>query len=456
MNLQKFETGVSVWRIILLKIKFLLIFLFYLPALPSKGAAPFDCYKAVFRWNKKPKPAFKQAIELFKAEGVYGEKLKGQNLSNLYSAFRKEHPDFNLPSNPHRFYKDQGWKGLRDFFGLSRLTLEEAKELFKAEGVYGGKLKGKNLEKLYNTIRNERPDFNLPSSPAQLYKDQGWKGLRDFFSLEELSRPTLEEAKELFKAEGVYGGKLKGQNLFEIYNTIRNERPDFNLPSTPEQFYKGQGWKGLRDFFSLEELSRPTLEEAKELFKAEGVYGGKLEGQNLFEIYNTFRKDHPDFNLPSDPQRVYKDQGWKGLRDFFGLSRPTLEEAKELFKAEGVYGEKLKGKSVEKLYSAFRNEHPDFNLPFNPSQFYKDQGWKGYRDFFGLSQPTLEEAKGFFKDEGVYGEKLKGQNLSEIYKTFRNEHPDFNLPSNPHEFYKGQGWKGLRDFFGLEGKKHKK
>ena len=416
-------------------------------------------------WNKKPKPTFKQAQELFKDAGVYGEKLKGKNLEKLYSAFRKEHPDFNLPSIPDQFYKNKGWKGYKDLFGLeelSRPTFKEAQELFKNAGVYGEKLKGqKDLPKLYKTIRKEHPDFNLPSTPSQVYKNKGWKNYRDLFGLEERSRPTFKQAQELLKDAGVYGEKLKGQkDLPKLYKTIRKEHPDFNLPSHPDRVYRDQGWKGWRDFFGLEERSRPTFKEAQELFKAAGVYGEKLRRKNLSKLYSAFRKDHPDFNLHSNPNQFYKGKGWKGYKDFFGLSWPTLEEAQELFKDAGVYGEKLKGqKDLPKLYKTIRKEHPDFNLPSHPDRVYRDQGWKGWRDFFGLeerSRPTFKEAQELFKAAGVYGEKLRRKNLSKLYSAFRKEHPDFNLHSNPNQFYKGKGWKGYKDFFGLAEKKQRK
>ena len=205
---------------------------------------------------------------------------------------------------------------------------------------------------------------------------------------------------------------------------------------------------------------KPTLEEAVGFFKAEGVYGKKLEGEGLTRVYKTFREEHPEFNLPSSPS-YYKNQGIKGFRGFFGLKElnwPTLEEAIGVFKAEEVHGEKLEGKNLDRMYKTFREEHPELYLPSLPSQYYKDQGVKDFRDFFGLKELkrlTLKEAVGFFKAEGVYGEKLKGKSL-EMYNTFRAEHPELNLPFHPDQYYKDQGWKGFRDFFGLGRKKQRK
>ena len=72
-----------------MKIKFLLIFLFYLPALPSKGAAPFDCYKAVRSAGADPlqKLATNSFFKILKPESLDQAQIKscGANCLQLFS-----------------------------------------------------------------------------------------------------------------------------------------------------------------------------------------------------------------------------------------------------------------------------------------------------------------------------------------------------------------------------------
>jgi hypothetical protein len=61
------------------------------------------------------------------------------------------------------------------------------------------------------------------------------------------------------------------------------------------------------------------------------------------------------------------------------------------------------------------------------------------RASFYVVRPSYEEAKSI----------LKGHASSQKqYHTFRANNPQFNLPANPHTYYKNKGWVDSYDFFG--------
>ena len=61
------------------------------------------------------------------------------------------------------------------------------------------------------------------------------------------------------------------------------------------------------------------------------------------------------------------------------------------------------------------------------------------RASYYVVRPSYEEAKSI----------LKGNASSQKqYHTFRVNNPQFNLPANPHTYYKNKGWVDSYDFFG--------
>jgi ribosomal protein S1 len=59
-------------------------------------------------------------------------------------------------------------------------------------------------------------------------------------------------------------------------------------------------------------IKRPTYEEAKAI----------VRGQ-VFKMteYKVFRKNNPQFNLPSNPDMYYRTAGWEGAYKFFGTTK---------------------------------------------------------------------------------------------------------------------------------------
>ncbi len=149
----------------------------------------------------------------------------------------------------------------------------------------------------------------------------------------------------------------------------------------------------------------------------------------------------PD-NIPSSPDRSYKNKGWKGFGDWSGttVKRPTYNEYKEWLQSIGVKSEK-EFRKIPK--SKFPKDYPK-----GPEGYYKRRGtWQGWSDLFGKKSrflkvpPTIEEYKKWLQSISVKSEK-------ELKKIPKSKFPK-DYPKDPAGHYKREGtWQGWSDLFG--------
>ena len=108
---------------------------------------------------------------------------------------------------------------------------------------------------------------------------------------------------------------------------------------------------------------------------------------------------------------------------------PTYEEAQRIVQENGITSS-----------DDYKSSYKELGLPANPSATYKNKGWIDWYSFFGrskVSYPTYEEAKRIVQENGITS--------SDDYKS---SYKELGLPSNPNEFYNGNGWIDWYDFLG--------
>jgi len=95
----------------------------------------------------------------------------------------------------------------------------------------------------------KRPD-NLPSDPSLVYKNNGWKGWRHFFSKPEKRFLPYTKARKI-----VHGLGIGSSN--EWWDYIKaNDLPE-GVPTRPDRTYKESGdWKGWADFIGTEKKAK--------------------------------------------------------------------------------------------------------------------------------------------------------------------------------------------------------
>ena len=111
----------------------------------------------------------------------------------------------------------------------------------------------------------------------------------------------------------------------------------------------------------------------------------ELSSQSAWKAWSKVPENRPD-DVPSNPQKVYKDKGWKGYGDFLGNGQQRGGQRKKWrsFASCREFARSLE-LSGQRAWNAWRKvpgNRPD-DVPSNPHEVYKDAGWTYWGDFLG-------------------------------------------------------------------------
>jgi len=167
-----------------------------------------------------------------------------------------------------------------------------------------------------------------------------------------------------------------------------------DIPRAPHLTYKGLDWTSWGDWLGTGTIAtfdreyRP-FEEAREFVRSLGL-SSSPEWRKYLKGELPEKGTLPD-DIPANPNRTYKDQGWDGFGDWLGTGRPPyrrdwrpFEEAREFVRSLGLTGQSdwrkyCRGDLPEK------GTLPD-DIPYKPNVVYKDEGWLGIRDWLGTGR----------------------------------------------------------------------
>ena len=175
------------------------------------------------------------------------------------------------------------------------------------------------------------------------------------------------------------------------------------------------------------------------------------------EFRNFVKQKAKPFDLPSAPNIIYMNQGWKSWTDFFenGFIATRLRKYRSFENAK-LYVKTL-GLKNQKEWNAFvRSAKLPFDIPGKPARTYKNSGWLGYGDWLGTGQianfnklyKSFEEAREYVRTLGIIS-------VQDWYKLYtKSEKKPTDIPLNPYKTYKNQ-WISWSDWLGYEDKSTK-
>ncbi len=157
-------------------------------------------------------------------------------------------------------------------------------------------------------------------------------------------------------------------------------------------------------------------------------------------------------NIPSRPELVYLNNGWRGFGDWLGTGTvaPHLKKFREFGEARRfARGLKLKGLMEWTQYRK-SNKRPQ-DIPSNPHSVYKRKGWRGYGDWLGTGNIAASKKQFLsYMEAKKFVHNLNLKNVEQWKSYCRSGKRPQNIPVKPDTVYKKNKWTGYGDWLGTE------
>jgi hypothetical protein len=236
----------------------------------------------------------------------------------------------SIPRDPASTYADKGWVNFGDWLGTGRQgnryrqfkPFEDARRFARSLGLVSYSDWRKYCSGKIQGVTSIPQD--IPTHPDRAYANKGWRGMEDWLGLEPIKRSSsaflnFEEARLLVHALG-----LRSRDEWRLY--CKGLLPGVAskqevIPSDPEQFYKGKGWKGMGDWLGNGNVA--PRERVFMPYKKARAFARTLKLKNVRQWQHYAKGAMPELparppDLPSCPARTYKDTGWSGWSDWLG------------------------------------------------------------------------------------------------------------------------------------------
>ena len=163
-------------------------------------------------------------------------------------------------------------------------------------------------------------------------------------------------------------------------------------------------------------------------------------------------------NIPSRPDRTCKHDGWlqrlnawQGWGHWLGTDTVASKDKQfRPFKEALVYARSLKLKGEKEWTEWCKSEARPDNVPSNPNEFYKHEGWQGHGHWlgFGNAGGKKDQQCRPFKEALVHARSLKLKSLKGWEAWRMTGARPANIPSHPEKIYKHEGWQGYGHWLG--------
>ena len=378
----------------------------------------------------------------------------------------------DIPTNPQRTYKRDGWSSIGDWLGGTRGTKGRTRgqyRPFEEARVFAHSLGLKNAADWSKFSAGQMPEkgqrpHDIPSNPQMPYKDHGWIGWGDW-----LGTGHRRRAYRPFVAARAFVHSLGLKSDAEWSKFCAGKLPKIgqrptDIPANPNVTYKDPGggfsWGDWLGTGAIGPRRREYLpfEEARVFAHSLGLKSSADWSKFCAGKLRTKKGQRPA-DIPANPHVTYRDQGWSGMGDWLGTGtigpfrgeyRP-FKEARAFVQGLGLsstnWWKYCAGQLPEK------GQRPE-DIPSAPHRTYKDQGWINWGDWLGTR--TIARSRREFRPFAearafVHGLGLKNGDEWKKYRTNqmpeKGQLPD-DIPSNPSMTYKDHGWKGMRDWLG--------
>jgi hypothetical protein len=278
-------------------------------------------------------------------------------------------------------YRDDGWISWPDWLGNERVAWRNFTEGRAVARGLG--LKGHREWKEWSKS-GQRPS-DIPSSPEQTYRDDGWISWPDWLGSERVAWKSFAAGREFVRGLG-----LKSWKGWVAWSKS-GQRPS-DIPSSPDKTYRDDGWVSWPDWLGYGEgrvFAKDMLP-----FAVGRAYARKLKLRNNKEWYEWSKRKQRPSNIPSDPAKAYRDAGWISWPDWLGSEGRVFAKDMLPFAVGRAYARKLKLRSAKEWEAWSKSGQRPSDIPSNPQTTYRDDGWISYPDWLGYGSEGGATASG--------------------------------------------------------------
>ncbi len=378
----------------------------------------------------------------------------------------------NIPTNPNRAYKNEGWVGMGDWLGTGTVAWRYHKcRPFQEARAFVNKLELKSVKEWSQYCKGEfqeklvKPD-DIPTNPNQAYEEKDWAGWGDWLGTRAVAA-RLREYRP-FQEARAFVHKLQLASQTDWFSYCKEELPDNppkpkDIPQQPSRTYEDRGWVNWGDWLGTGSVASFLREYLPFAAARAFVHGLELKSETEWRQYCKGKlpgKPPKSDDIPGSPNTVYKNEGWVGMGDWLGTGAVAWRYYKcRPFKEARTFVHKLALKSGAEWFQYckgnFMGKPPKpEDIPTDARQAYKNEGWMGMGDWLGTGNvaPRLRkfrpfpEARAFVKEFGL-------RSVDEWKRYCKGELPNKpvkpkDIPTNPNQTYKEDGWESWTDWLG--------
>jgi hypothetical protein len=287
----------------------------------------------------------------------------------------------DLPTAPHNTYKNDGWEGYGDWLGTGYVANREREYLpFEETKKFARSLKLKTRSEWQEYKSNRGLPENIPADPVTVYKGQGWQGMGDWLGTgtianqQRVYRP-FEQARHFARSLNI-----KSRDQWLKYARC-NGLPE-DIPMKPERVYKNAGWCGVGDWIGTGETA--TQNRQYRPFKNARVFSRSLNLKNGTRWRECAKSGELPSDIPSDPGKVYKQEGWAGMGDWLGTGRISNRDREfQPFADARTFVQTLGLRNNEEWREYAKSRKRPADIPSDPARVYQGKGWCGFKDWLG-------------------------------------------------------------------------
>ena len=279
----------------------------------------------------------------------------------------------SIPISPNRVYKGNGWESWGDFLGTNYVANQlRVYRNFEDARSYVHNLNLSSFSEYKKLIKSKKMPSDIPSNPHIVYKKE-WVDFNDWLG------KAPKQIWLTFKDARGFIQNLNLKNNKEWKDYVKSGNKPKNIPSNPRSVYRDQ-FVGIADWLGNSNIDTKSVKFLP-YNKAKKVVS--IENLRDYKEWMIYSKNKRPINIPSNPNLVYKNKGWKGWREFLG-SKITYNDLVYVSYGEAkLFVSKLKNINSRKEWYAFckTGEKPE-NIPLSLDRIYKNKGWVNWKSFF--------------------------------------------------------------------------